>query len=194
MMKLAVFLSGKGSNFLSILNAIDAGRLVADPVLVISNTSTAGGLQIAEARGIGTRVFDRARYESGEQFATDMLTALKNADANFIALAGYLRKIPPPVIRAYANRILNIHPALLPKFGGKGMFGEHVHQAVLDAGETESGVTIHLVSELYDEGEIVAQRRVKVYPDDDVHSLAARVLAVEHELYPEVLAQFAARM
>jgi phosphoribosylglycinamide formyltransferase-1 len=120
-----------------------------------------------------------------------MLAALDSADIDLIALAGYLRLIPPAVIKRYPQRIVNIHPALLPDFGGRGMYGLNVHKAVLAAGETESGATVHFVDEHYDEGDIIAQARVPVLPDDTPETLAARVLTVEHELLPNALERLA---
>jgi len=116
---------------------------------------------------------------------------LNDHQADFIALAGYLRKIPPGLIRKFTNRIINIHPALLPSFGGKGMYGEKVHQAVLDTGCKISGCTIHLVNEEYDRGAIVAQRAVPVMDDDTAETLGKRILKQEHLLYPEVVTWFA---
>jgi len=124
----------------------------------------------------------------------EMLAALDSADIDLIALAGYLRLIPPAVIKRYPGRILNIHPALLPKFGGKGMYGLHVHRAVIEAGEKVSGATVHYVDEKYDQGRIVAQREVPVLPADTPETLAARVLAVEHEIFPAALEQVARRI
>jgi phosphoribosylglycinamide formyltransferase-1 len=120
-----------------------------------------------------------------------MLAALDSADIDLIALAGYLRLIPPAVIKRYPQRIVNIHPALLPDFGGRGMYGLNVHKAVLAAGETESGATVHFVDEHYDEGDIIAQARVPVLPNDTPETLAARVLTVEHELLPNALERLA---
>jgi len=185
--KIAVFLSGRGSNFLSILTAIEENRLNASVGLVISNSADAGGLSYAEARGIPTAVFDRAEYADGSEFGRDMLELLLQEGIELIVLAGYLRKIPPVVIRAFSKRIVNIHPALLPKHGGKGMYGHFVHEAVIREGDVESGVTIHYVDEVYDRGEIIEQRRIPVLAGETPESLASRVLEVEHQLYPEVL-------
>ncbi|HEX6008054.1 MAG TPA: phosphoribosylglycinamide formyltransferase, partial [Burkholderiales bacterium] len=121
----------------------------------------------------------------------EMLAALDSADIDLIALAGYLRLIPPAVVKRYPQRIVNIHPALLPRFGGRGMYGLHVHRAVLAAGEKESGATVHFVNEQYDQGDIIAQARVPVLPGDTPESLGARVLAVEHELLPDALEKLA---
>ncbi len=135
-------------------------------------------------------VSDR-EFESETAYAQELLHRLAARDVDLICLAGYMKKVPDEVIRAYHNRVLNIHPALLPKFGGKGMYGIHVHEAVLAAGEKETGVSIHLVDEVYDNGRIVAQRRVPVHPDDTPESLQQRVLEIEHQLYPETVAKIA---
>lgn len=192
-MNLAVFLSGRGSNFQAILDAIAAGRLEAEVTLVISNIPNAPGLDLAREHGIATAVFERATYPSGEAFGGAMMEALRAHRVDFIALAGYMRKVPPAVIRAFAKRIVNIHPALLPRHGGKGMFGHFVHEAVIAAGEKVSGATVHFVDEIYDHGDIIAQRTVLVLPDDTPESLAARVLEIEHQLYPEVLQKLTAK-
>lgn len=186
-MRLAVFISGGGSNFKAIARAIAEHRLDADIALVAANNPDAPGLDAARGLGYATDVFDRNAFPDGERFAEYVLNSLSNNGADFISLAGYLRRIPPRVVKEYHGRIVNIHPALLPRFGGKGMFGLHVHQAVIDSGVPESGVTIHYVDEVYDHGVIIAQRRVPVIPGDSPELLRDRVLVVEHQLYPEVL-------
>lgn len=190
-MNIAVFLSGTGSNFLSIARAAQDGKINVRIVLVISNREEAKGLRHAEGMGIPTTVFDRSKWADGNAFGQEMLKTLNSFNVEFIVLAGYLKKIPPLVIRAFSKKIVNIHPALLPEFGGKGMFGMNVHRAVIEAGEAETGVTIHYVDEIYDNGEIIDQRRVAVLKNDSPESLAARVLKVEHEFYPEVLGRLA---
>lgn len=193
-MNLAVFLSGTGTNFIAIAEAIKAGRIPAKISLVASNKPDAPGLKTAADMGFYTAVFQRQDYPDGASFAAFMLGVLREWDVHLIALAGYLRKIPPGVIRAYRDRIVNIHPALLPDFGGKGMFGMNIHKAVLESGAKESGVSIHIVDDEYDRGRIIAQRRVPVMKDDTPESLAARVLKVEHQLYPEVIGELAVRI
>ncbi len=190
-MNLSIFLSGTGSNFKAIAAAIERGELEARIVLVASNKTDAPGLEAARGMGLSTAIFDRSTFPDGASFAAYMLSTLEEHKVDFIALAGYMRKIPSRVINAYRNRIINIHPALLPRFGGKGMYGLSVHRAVLDAGVSESGVTIHCVDEIYDHGEIIAQRKVPVLPEDTPEELAARVLKVEHQFYPEVLQRLA---
>jgi phosphoribosylglycinamide formyltransferase 1 len=181
----AVFASGGGTNLQALLDSeLLAG--VGHVALVISDRAGAGALERAAQHGVSTRhVASRGR--TTDEIATEMLNALREHGVGFIALAGYLRLVPTPVIREFDGRIINIHPALLPAFGGQGMYGMHVHRAVLAAGCRVTGVTVHRVSEAYDEGRIVAQWPVPVLPGDSPESLAERVLAVEHVLYPAVL-------
>ncbi len=188
MLNVAVFGSGRGSNFQAILHSIDAGRLPGVRiVLVVSNNSGAGILELARAHGIPGVHLSEKRFPDFPSFVDAMLGLLRDHGVTFIALAGYMKRVPPEVIAAYRGRIVNIHPALLPKFGGQGMYGIHVHEAVIAAHEQVSGATVHLVDEEYDRGSIVLQRTVPVLPDDTPETLAARVLTVEHELYPEAL-------
>jgi phosphoribosylglycinamide formyltransferase-1 len=192
-MRLAVFASGSGSNFQAILEAVAAGTLPAEVVLCVSNKPTAYALERAAAHGVPTAVLDprSSEFTGEDDYTARLLETLARHRVNFIALAGYMQKIPVAVVGAFRGRILNIHPALLPRFGGKGMYGKHVHRAVLDAGEGESGATVHLVDEEFDTGPIVLQRRVPVQAGDTPETLAARVLTVEHRLYPEALRLFA---
>jgi phosphoribosylglycinamide formyltransferase-1 len=190
-MNIAVFASGRGSNFQSILNAMDAGMLPAQIVVLISNKSDAGAMEIARAHNIPTQHLSQKMFSSEEALAKAMLEVLGRKRADFIVLAGYLKKIPSQVIREYRNRILNIHPALLPLFGGDGMYGHHVHESVLASGEKISGATVHLVDEEYDHGPIVMQKTVDIVPEETPDSLAAKVLKVEHEIFPLALKAFA---
>lgn len=185
--RIAVFISGGGSNLQSLIDASRTGRLYGDVVLVVSNNGDAYGLQRALKAGIDTFVYKVKNYESKEDAHADLMAILENYRVEFIALAGYLKLLPPPVIKKFRNRITNIHPALLPRYGGKGMYGHHVHEAVMAAGDAESGATVHLVDEIYDNGRILEQKKVPVRPDDTPDSLAARVLEVEHEIYPLAL-------
>lgn len=141
--------------------------------------------------GIPTVVFNRSEFEDGERFADFMLEKLGEFEIDLIALAGYLRKIPSRVVNRYRQRIVNVHPALLPKYGGKGMYGMNVHRLVIESGDAETGVTVHYVDDIYDNGKIIAQRKVPVNPGDTPEKLAARVLKVEHQFYPEVLQEIA---
>ena len=177
--RIAVFASGRGSNLEALFEAL-ADRTDANIVLVASDRSDAQALDRARARGVETTVL--LPQDEGA-----MLAALDDAGVDWIVLAGYLKRVPDGVVRRYRNRILNIHPALLPAHGGKGMYGERVHRAVLDAGEQVSGASVHLVDEEYDRGPVVAQEAVPVEPGDTPATLAARVLEVEHRLLPAVV-------
>ena len=185
-MRIAVAVSGGGSNLQSLLDALPAGG-PAIIALVVSNTAKAGGLERARKAGVSAVVL--ADPADGAEW----LRLLAEHRIDLVVLAGYLKLVPAAVIAAYRGRILNIHPALLPEFGGAGMYGKRVHQAVLDARRTESGCTVHLVDEVYDRGEILAQARVPVLPGDTAESLAARVLAEEHKLLPRVVLEVAGR-
>ncbi|CUS98211.1 phosphoribosylglycinamide formyltransferase [Candidatus Kryptobacter tengchongensis] len=189
-MNIAVFASGRGSNLMAIINAIKEGRLNAKVALVISNNSNAGALEIARANGIDALHISRKQFASDEEYIQKLLHELKTRNIELIVLAGYMKKIPPEIVREYQNRILNIHPALLPAFGGPGMYGINVHKAVIDYGVKVTGVTVHIVDEEYDHGPIVMQRVVEVRDDDTPESLAERVLKVEHEIYPQAIELF----
>jgi phosphoribosylglycinamide formyltransferase 1 len=190
-MNIAVFASGRGSNFQAILDAIDSGFLPAKVVVLFSNKSDAGAMKIACAHNISTKHISQQMFTSEEALADAILEELEEKHTEFIVLSGYLKKIPAQVIRQYRNRIVNIHPALLPSFGGDGMYGHHVHEAVMRSGEKISGATVHLVDEEYDRGPIVLQKTVNIIPNDTPVSLAEKVLKIEHEIFPLVLKAFA---
>ena len=182
--------SGGGTNFQSIVDAIERGDLPSvEPVLCFSNRPDAGALQRAERHGIRTFVLP-ASATSPDEISAAILGSFEQAGADFVALAGYMKMIPVEVVRSFRNRMLNVHPALLPAFGGHGMYGRRVHEAVLERGVRWTGVTIHLVDETYDTGPIVLQEPVPVRPGDTPESLAERVLESEHRLYPEALRLF----
>jgi phosphoribosylglycinamide formyltransferase 1 len=185
--RLAVFCSGEGSNFKSIYRAIDEKTLNAEIVLCLSNRSQCGAMEFARQHGIATVHITEKQFNSFEEFAAAMVACLREARIDIVLLAGYMRKVPDAVVRAFSDKMLNIHPALLPKFGGEGMYGLYVHTAVLEAGESESGATVHFVNEEYDKGKILLQRTVPVLAGDTPESLAARVLECEHTLYPDAL-------
>lgn len=188
-MNLAIFASHFGSTLQAILDAYSSGVLSAIPRVVISNNSDSEALARARRAGISARHMSVKTHPQGLDAA--IVESLREHDVDVVVLAGYMKKLGPEVIRAYAGRILNTHPALLPKYGGQGMYGDRVHEAVLAAGEQESGVTIHWVDRDYDTGPPLAQRRVRVYPSDDVPALASRVQKVEKELLVETLDQLA---
>ncbi len=176
-MRIAVAISGRGSNLEALLRALGPDSPAAI-VLVVSDREAAG-LAHARARAIATQVLSDATN------AAEWLKLLEMSRIDLLVLAGYLKLVPAPVIAAYRGRIINTHPSLLPAFGGKGMYAERGHQAVLASGAKETGVTIHLVDEVYDRGEVLAQRRVPVLPGDTPARLAERVLEAEHQLLPD---------
>lgn len=185
--RLAVFCSGTGSNYKALFHAIRERSLPAEIVLCLTNRSQCGAVDFSKEMGVEALHLSEKQFDSYDAFALAMLEALRMRRVDYILLAGYMRKVPQAVVEAYAGRILNIHPALLPKFGGEGMYGINVHRAVIEAGEKESGATVHLVDEEYDRGRILMQHRVPVMPGDSPETLAARVLEAEHRLYPAAL-------
>lgn len=176
-MRVAVCVSGRGSNLAALIAALPEGS-PATVALVMSNRATAGGLELARQAGIPAAVLEDSTDPSAWRALLD------REQIDFIVLAGYLKPVPSDIVAQYEGRIVNIHPALLPDHGGPGMYGIHVHRAVLARGDRESGATVHAVTERYDEGPILAQVRVPVLADDTPESLAARVLTVEHRLLP----------
>jgi phosphoribosylglycinamide formyltransferase-1 len=190
-MNIGVFASGRGSNFQAILNAIEQGILPARVTVLLSNKSDVGAFEIANAYSIPTVHLSQKQFANEALYAAAMLQILSSHNVELIALAGYLKRIPTVVVREFRNRILNIHPALLPSFGGQGMYGHHVHEAVLASGVKLSGATVHLVDEEYDRGPIVLQKTVAVDEHDTPATLAAKVLKIEHEIYPLALKAFA---
>lgn len=191
LLRLAVFASGSGSNLEAILEAIEQGTLDAEVALVVSNKADAFALERAHKRDITTLVLAPSSCQSEAAYVDLLLPALSTYGVNFIALAGYLKKIPDAVVQQFQHRMLNIHPSLLPSFGGPGMYGSRIHKAAIERGVRWSGVTVHLVDEQYDSGPIVLQKPVPVYQDDSPESLASRVLTVEHRIYPEAIQLFA---
>jgi phosphoribosylglycinamide formyltransferase-1 len=183
----AVFISGSGTNLQALIDGTKAGIMAGKVVWVVASSAKAYGLTRAKNEGIETFVFELKKYPSLDAAAADLMAKLKERNVEYIALAGYLKLLPSNIVTAYRNRIVNIHPALLPKYGGKGMYGHHVHEAVLASGDKESGVTVHLVDEIFDHGKVLEQVRVPVMPGDTPDTLAARVLEQEHKLYPRVL-------
>ncbi len=190
MKRLALFISGTGGNALSLLRACREGRVPALPVLGLASTPKAGGLARLEAEGLPTAVLVRKDFESDEAFSEACYRASEGAGADLICLCGWLKKLAVPA--RWEGRILNIHPGLLPRYGGPGMYGMHVHRAVLEAGEAESGATVHLVDGEYDHGRILQQQRVPVLPGDTPEDLQKRVYAAEMELYPSALSAYLA--
>ena len=185
MKRIAVFASHGGSNLQAIIDGCKAGKVSAEVAVVISNNSDAFALERAKRAKIPC--FCLNKKINGNNLCDEMLSLLWGHGIDIIFLAGYLKKMPQKILEEYEGRIYNVHPSLLPKYGGKGMFGLNVHKAVLEAGEKESGATIHRVSGEYDTGDIIAQKKVPVFDGDTPETLAKRVLAIEHELVVETL-------
>lgn len=186
-MNIGFLASHGGSNMQAIIDAAKKGTLKANPVVVISNNSDSTALERARNEGIPGFYLSGNVYPDPDMLDQAILKTLIAHQVDIVALAGYMKKLGPRTLSHFRGRVLNIHPALLPKHGGKGMYGIHVHESVIAARETESGVTIHLVTDEYDRGPIIAQVRVPVKPDDTPETLAARVLIEEHKLYPATL-------
>ncbi len=184
-MNLAFLASNNGSGMRAIMAAVAAGELAAKPVLAVSNRRSAPALEFARSRGVQTLFLPTA---ADPDFADRRLAeALSEAGTDLVILSGYLRKLGPATLAAFDGRILNIHPALLPKFGGQGMYGRRVHEAVVAAGERESGATVHLVDDQYDHGAVVAQARVTLAPGDDAAQVERKVTALEPGLFVSTL-------
>ncbi len=191
-MKLAILASHGGSNMQAIVDASNSGQLDAAVEVVISNNPGSKVLQRAEKEGIPYHVINSNTHPDLNELDQAMVNLLTvEHDVDLVVLAGYMKKLGPRTLRCFWGRIVNIHPALLPKFGGKGMYGDNVHRAVLSAGESVTGATVHVVTEEYDEGPILAQTEVPVYEDDTVDTLRERVLPEEHRLYVETLQKIA---
>lgn len=186
--RIAVLASGRGTNLQALLDACADPGASAEVCVVLSNRATAGALDRARAAGVPA-----AAIPTTSDDGSALLVLLDRHAPDVIVLAGYLKLVPQSVVQRYPGRIMNIHPALLPGFGGRGMYGRHVHEAVLAAGVRVSGVTLHLIDEEYDRGWILAQWPVPVRPDDTAETLAQRVLEVEHQLLPRAVLAAAER-
>ena len=189
-LRIAALASGRGSNFSAIVDAIESGELKSKAVGVISNNPDSGVIEFAESKEIPYAVINKNRYPDESELNNKILDTLDEWNANFIVLAGYMKKIDPSIVRKYKNRILNIHPALLPSFGGNKMYGLKVHESVLNSGVKYSGVTVHIVTDEYDKGPIVLQQVVPVYDDDTAEILQKRILKEEHTIYKEAIRLF----
>ena len=186
-MKIAVFVSGRGSNLNAILNSPELKNLV-EVIAVVSDKIDCKAFEIARQFGIKTFTVGIGEGKINQDQITSVL---KNLEINFIVLAGYLRLIPNELIEKFENRIINIHPALLPSFGGKGMYGMNVHRAVYNSSAKVSGATVHMVDRTYDTGKIIAQKCVDISNVKNPEEIAERVLKIEHQLLPEVVKAFA---
>jgi phosphoribosylglycinamide formyltransferase-1 len=188
MKRLAFFISGTGGNALNLLRACRDGRIPGQPVLGVASSPRAGGIALLEAAGLPVAVLSRADFADDAGFSEACYGRAEAAGAEVIALCGWLKKLTVP--SRWQGRILNIHPGLLPAFGGAGMYGMHVHRAVLAAAAPVSGCTVHLVDDLYDHGRVLAQAEVPVLPGDTPETLQRRVYEQEMTLYPQALAEF----
>lgn len=175
--RIAIFASGKGSNAKAIIDHFKQSETIT-VTMIASNNPNAGVLEIARQNNIDTLVFTKEDLQNETYFLEQL------SDIDFIALAGFLWLIPPYLVKHFPNRIINIHPALLPKFGGKGMYGMRVHEAVYNAKEAETGITIHFVNEHYDEGSYIVQQKAMINKDDTPQTIADKVLQLEHQFYP----------
>lgn len=171
----------------AVLEACAEGRLDAVPAVLVTNNRSAAAIQHAQRGGLGVYVLNGLTHPEPDALDIAMHDALVAARCDLVVLAGFMKMIGPRVLHAFRDRIVNIHPALLPRHGGKGMYGMHVHRAVIASGDRVSGVTVHLVDEEYDHGRVLAQMEIPVVPDDSPESLADRVLKKEHQFLPEVL-------
>lgn len=188
MLNIVVFASGSGTNFQAIIDAAEAGQIEGRIKGLITNKPGIQAIERARKHGIEHVVLSPSKFPNYDQYVQALLEQLKNWETDLITLAGYMIKIPAKVIAEYRNRIVNIHPSLLPKYGGKGLYGIRVHQAVIENRESISGCTVHFVTEEYDEGPVLAQSEIPVEEHDDASSLAKRILKAEHKLYPRVIA------
>lgn len=189
-LNLCVLASGRGTNLNSIIKSEKSGKIRSKVVLVISNNSDSGAMKIARKNKIQAIHLSERLFETKEAFDAALLKLLNKHKIDLIILAGYMKLLRPAIVRKYRNRILNIHPALLPMFGGPGMYGIKVHSAVIEAGCKVSGATVHIVDEIYDHGAIVIQRAVKVKDSDTPEELQKRILKIEHKLFPEAIKLF----
>jgi phosphoribosylglycinamide formyltransferase-1 len=190
-LKLLVLASGGGTNLQAIIDSIEQGKLNAEIKAVVSNNSKAFALERARQHNTKAIHLSHKMFATPEEFDEKFLSILKENEVDMIILAGYMKMLSPTIVRTYKNRILNIHPALLPSFGGEKMYGIHVHEAVINSGVKVTGVTVHMVDEVYDHGAIVLQETVPVSDDDTPETLQQRVLKIEHKLYSQAIQLFA---
>lgn len=194
MLNISVMASGGGTNFQAIIDAIESGEIRnAEIRLLIASNDKAGALARAKKAGIETKVISAADIHDKDKLAEAIIAALDEADTDLVVLAGYMSILDAPIIREYEKKIINIHPSLIPKFCGRGMYGIKVHEAVLAAGETVTGATVHYVDEGVDTGEIILQEEVGVQPGDVPETLQKRVLLTEHRILTEVIQMLADR-
>lgn len=186
-LNLGFMASHSGSNFQAIVDNIEKGNLIATAKVLISNNSDAKVLERAKQAGVSSYCFNSKVFPDFLSEEDAIIQTMEDYKVNLVVLAGYMKKIGEGMIEAYPNGILNIHPALLPRYGGEGMYGARVHEAVIASDDEESGATVHIVNEEYDLGKILAQCKVPRYKTDTIETLSVRVLGVEHVLYTQVL-------
>jgi len=190
-LKLGILASHGGTNAQAIVDNARAGTINAEVAVVVSNNASAQVLERAKRAGVPGEVVNAVRYRGEGEDDRALVGVLRRYGVELVVLAGYMKKLGPAMLAAFRNRIVNVHPALLPKHGGTGKYGIHVHESVIASGDTESGVTVHLVDEQYDHGRILGQTRLPVVPGDTPETLQQRVLGVEHEFYSEIIAKIA---
>ncbi|GAB2984846.1 phosphoribosylglycinamide formyltransferase [Mucilaginibacter puniceus] len=187
--RIAIFASGSGSNAQKIMEHFKR-HTEAEVVLILTNNPSAYVLQRADNFEIPSHIFTRQEFYETD----DVIRMLKNLQVDLIVLAGFLWLVPPELLQAFPNKIINLHPALLPKYGGKGMYGDHVHKAILAANEEESGITIHFASEQFDEGEIIHQSKFKIEPGDNLEMVKFKGQQLEHQYFPKVIENLLKKM
>jgi phosphoribosylglycinamide formyltransferase-1 len=185
--KIAVLASGEGTNFQAIVEAAQRGDLKAQIAGLITNRAGVGALERAQKLGIPSQILDPKKFSGRDEWDSAVVKTLQGWNTDWVVLAGFLVLVGPKVLKAYPERVVNVHPALLPRFGGPGMYGMRVHQAVLEAGAVESGITVHLVDLEYDRGRIVAQVKISLNGIASSEALAAKIQELEHRNYPRVL-------
>jgi len=191
LINIVVFASGSGTNFQALIDAVESGQINGRIAGLITNKKGIQAIERAQTHSIDHKYLTPSDFSSHLKYVEALLSQLKKWDTQLIVLAGYMIKIPVEIIDEYKNRIVNIHPSLLPKYGGKGFYGMKVHRAVIDNKETTSGCTVHIVTEEYDQGPILGQRKVPVKKSDDAETLAKRILKEEHKLFPKIIAKLA---
>ena len=188
--KIIVFASGSGSNFVSIFNHIQNGEINGEVVLLVSDKKNCGAIEFAEKNDIEVLSIQNKTFNNNAEYAVFLLNKINSKKADLLVLAGYLKMIPDNIIKHYKQKILNIHPSLLPKYGGKGYYGMNVHKAVVEFGDTITGASVHFVDEIYDNGPIVAQKEIVINENESAEIVSKEVLKIEHELYPYVVKAF----
>ena len=187
---MAVFASGSGSNFINLFNKTTNNNLNGKIVLLVSNNPNSGAVKFAKNSDISVKIINKFRYKNKTTINKEYKSSLKENKIDLILLAGFMKKIPVDLIKIYRNKILNIHPSLLPKYGGKGFYGMNVHNAVFNSNEKFSGATVHFVNKEYDRGPILIQKKVEIQSCKGPNEIAKKVLKIEHEIFPKAVQIF----